>query len=461
MHAADLAPVAAQVAAHHERAGDAEASVAWYQQAAAAAQRLPAYAEAVRLLERALAVLETRAPARARRERELAVLTRLQGPLGAVEGYGSERLAEVQRRGLALADELGVEPAAPLLRSLAMASLARGDVEEARRLGRRLHAGGSSGPGGDGRRAVQGHYVLGIVAFWHGEFETARHHLEAALDRANAERRPDRGAGTGEGRPGRAPGTTEVLAATRLANTFGFLGRPEAAAGARDRALDLATRTGHPHSRVGALVFAAMLALELRDPAAVRACTAELAVRPGDLARPTGVVADALAGYVEVLDGHPAGGIARIRRALEDPAEGEHAPGMHAMVARVLLEASLAAGDVETALVAADRALGDQDNVRTWESEGRRRRAELRAALGAAGDETEAELREALEVARRQGARLLELRAAASLLRRRLGAGDGPAADEARARLAAVLDALPEGGDLPDLREAAALLGRA
>jgi hypothetical protein len=127
----------------------------------------------------------------------------------------------------------------------------------------------------------------------------------------------------------------------------------------------------------------------------------------------------------------------------------------------VLLEASLAAGDVETALVAADRAIGDQDNVRTWESEGRRRRAELRSTLGAARDETEAELREALEVARRQGARLLELRAAASLLRRRLGVGDGPAADEARAWLAAVLDALPEGGDLPDLREAAALLGRA
>jgi DNA-binding SARP family transcriptional activator len=450
LHAGDPAAVAAQVAAHHERAGDAEAAVAWYQEAAAAAQRLPAYAEAVRLLERALALLETQAPGPARRERELAVLTRLQGPLGVVAGYGSERLAEVQRRGLALADELGGEPAAPLLRSLAMAALARGDVEEARRLGERLRAGGArpAGPAGDGQRALQGHYVLGIVAFWHGEFETARHHLEAALDRAHA-----------ESRPGHGPGTTEVLAASRLANTLGFLGRPEAAARARDLALDLATRTGHPHSRVGALMFSAMLALELRDPASVRAYTAELAARPGDLGRPTGVVADALAGYVEVLDGRPGAGIARIRRALEDPAEGEHAPGMHAMVARVLLEASLAAGDVEIALVAADRVIGDNDNVRTWESEGRRRRAELRAARGDA-PAVEAGLREALAVARRQGARLFELRAAAGLLRRHLDAGNGPDADEARARLVAVLAGLPEGGDLPDLREAAALLGR-
>src|SRR4029453_10168575 len=314
----------------------------------------------------------------------------------------------------------------------------------ARRLGERLRAGGPPAAGDDGQRAVQGHYVLGIVAFWHGEFGAAPHPPGGVLDHA---RRQDR--------PGGDPGTTEVLAASRLGNTLGFLGRPEAAARARDRALDLAARTGHPPSRLGALMFAAMLALERRDPASVRAYTAELAARPGDLARPTGVATDALAGYVEVLDGRPADGIARIGRALEDPAEGDHAPGMQAMVARVLLEASLAAGDVETALAAADGAPGDQDNVRTWESEGRRRRAELRAAQGAPDAEVEAGLVEALTVASRQGARLFELRAAASLLRRRPDAGDGRSVDEARSRLAAVLDAFPAGGGTPGPREEA------
>ncbi|MDF2743038.1 MAG: hypothetical protein K0S88_4414, partial [Actinomycetia bacterium] len=75
-------------------------------------------------------------------------------------------------------------------------------------------------------------------------------------------------------------------------------------------------------------------------------------------------------------------------------------------------------------------------------------------------DEVEAELRRALEVARAQGARLLELRAAASLLRRRLGSGDDRSTGQARARLEAVVAALPEGRDLPDLREAAELLAR-
>jgi hypothetical protein len=324
-----------------------------------------------------------------------------------VEGYASERLAEVQRRGLELAGELDVEPAAPLLRSTATASLARGDFEGARRVGERLRAGGASE--GDDLRVVQGEYVLGIAAFWGGEFQAARRHFEAALVSYRPERRSERLVRYG--------GTTEVLCTSRLGNTLGFLGHPEAAIRARDAALARAIETGHPHDREAALLFGAMLGLELRDPASVRTLTAELAARPGDLARPTRVVAGALAGYVEVLDGREAG-VAHIGRALEDPAEEEHAPGMHAMVARVLLEACAVAGDAGTGLVAADRALGLDDNVRTWESEARRRRAEFLAALGATGDEVEAELRRALEVARRQGARLLERRAAASLLGR-------------------------------------------
>jgi len=450
LHAGDPEPVAAQVAAHHERAGAVSEAVAWYERAASAAQRLPAYDEAVRLLGRALRLLRAQPPSPAHRERELALLTRLQGPLGIVDGYASERLGEVQRRALELAGELGVEPAPPLLRSAAMARLSQGDFEGARRVGERLRAGGARR--GDELRAVQGDYVLGLVAFWEGEFETARRHLQAAVDQFRAERRSDRLARFGA--------TTEVLSTSRLGNTLGFLGRPEAAAGARAAALARATESGQPHNREAALVFGAVLALELRDPASVRAYVAELAARPGGLARGGRVVADALAGYVQVLDGHTAAGMDRIRRAPGGADEDDHAPGMRAMVARVLLEACVVAGDARTGLVAADGALGLDGDVRTWVSEARRRRAEFLAAPGAPADEVEAELRRALEVARGQGARLLELRAATSLLRHRLDAGDDRSPGRDRERLRAVLDTLPELGDTPDLREAAALLAR-
>jgi hypothetical protein len=295
--------------------------------------------------------------------------------------------------------------------------------------------------------------VLGLVAFWEGEFETARRHFQATADQFRLERRSDRLARFGS--------TTEVLCTSRLANTLGFLGRPDAAARARAAALARAAETGNPPSRQAALLFGALLALELRDPASVRDYGTELAARPGDLALPTRVAADALAGYLQVLEGHAAAGIDRILAAAPgDPGEDEHAPGLHAMVARVLLEACVATGDARTGLVAADGALGRDGDVRTWASEARRRRAEFLAALGAPAEEVEAELGRALEVARAQGATLLELRAAASLLRRRLDGGDDHATGQARARLAAVLDRLPEGRDLPDLREAAALLGQ-
>ena len=132
---------------------------------------------------------------------------------------------------------------------------------------------------------------------------------------------------------------------------------------ARDAALAQARDSGHPHSREAALTFGAMLALELRDPASVRVQAAELAALPGDLARPTRVIADGLAGYVEVLDGQEAAGIARIRRALETPPRASTRPGMPCMVARMLLEACAAVGDAGTGLVAADRVLGLDDNV--------------------------------------------------------------------------------------------------
>jgi tetratricopeptide (TPR) repeat protein len=446
LHAGDPGPVAAQVAAHHERAGEAAEAVAWYQRAAAAAQRLPAYAEAVRLLERALRLLRAQPPTPARRERELAVLTRLQGPLAVVDGYAWQRLAEVQRRGLELANELGVEPVAPLLRSTATATLARATS--------RARGGWVSGCGPAGRPPTTCGRSRASTSWGSSRsgrgVEAARRHLEAALDRYRPGRR--------SAELDRYGGTTEVLATIRLGNTLGFLGRPEAATRARAAALARAEETGHPHSREAALLFGAMLALELRDPASVRTYAAGLAALPGDLSRPTRVGGDALAGYVEVLDGREAAGITRIRHGLQDPTEDEHAPGMHAMVARVLLEACVVAGDARTGLVAAERALGLDDNVRTWESEARRRRGEFLAALGAPWDEAEAELRRALGVARRQGARLLELRAAVSLLRHRQDAGDDPS--RARDRLRAVVDAVPEGRDTPDLRDAVALLSR-
>jgi tetratricopeptide (TPR) repeat protein len=449
LHGQDPGPVAAQLAAHYERVGALDRAVGWYERAAEMAQRLQASTEAVRLLERALDLLESLPPSHERQERELAVLAALPAPVGAVEGWASDRLAQIQQRGLQLAGELGVEPGPPLLHSLAVASLTRGDFQTAQQVAEGLRAGGQRDD--DDVRVVEGQYVLGIAAFWTGDFAAARRHFERAIERYRPEQRP-----THVARYGLDP---RVVCTSRLGNTLWFLGHPDGASQARSDALVLADETGHPHSRHTALVFAAMLALELGELERLRDYAVLLGARRRELWRPTQVSSEALNGFVEVLDGRREAGMARLWKALDDPAEAEHAPGLHASVARLLLGASVAAGDAQIGLVVVDRALGLGDHVRTWESECRRLRGEFLAAVGAPADQIEEELRQALAVARRQGATMLELRAATSLLRHCVG-GEPERVSQARVALAAVVDRLPEPTQTPELREASQLLAR-
>ena len=104
------------------------------------------------------------------------------------------------------------------------------------------------------------------------------------------------------------------------------------------------------------------------------------------------------------------------------------------------------AGDARAGLAAAERAIGM--DAALWEAETRRLRAEFLAALDAPQDEIEAELERALQTARRQGARALELRAASSLLRLRPVSWRRPGHLPRRdAALQTILDEMPEGRD--------------
>jgi AAA ATPase domain/Bacterial transcriptional activator domain len=449
LHVDDLESISGQLAAHYERAGLADLAVDWYERAAGAAQQMHANAEAVRLLDHALDRLRAGPETPARRRRELDLLTALPPALGLVEGWASPRLATVQRQALDLAGALGVEPAPPLLRSAAVASLSRRDYEAAARLGKRLQTRAERDA--DDVLRVEADYVLGIAAFWRGELAAARRHFARAVECYRPEHRREHLL-----RYGLDP---KVICLSRLANTFWFLGRAETAARLRGEALALADVVEHPPSRAIALVFAGALALDMRDADGVRAYTAMLTSDAGARAtRPTQLSGEAFRGYVDVLDGRAADGLARIERALDDARDADHAPGMRAHLARLLVEACAAAGDVRSGLAAANRALAAGDENRLWEAETRRQRAEFLAALGAPANDVAAELERARDVARRQGALPLELRATVSLLRHRLGRGDAAGAERARQRLAAVVAAIPEGRDAPDVATALALL---
>jgi DNA-binding SARP family transcriptional activator len=454
LHGHEPEAVAGQLAAHYERAGAADQAVAWYERAADAAQQLYANAEAIRLLDRGLDLLRALPATPERQARELALLTALPASLWAIEGYSSDRIAELHGRALELAEALGVEPASPLLRSLAIASLSgsQTDFAAAQRFGEQLYARGKRD--GDDMLVVESDYVLGIAAFWQGSFVVARRHFEAAVERYRPEQRRMHLI-----RYGLDP---QIICLSRLGNTLWCLGYPEAAARARTAALALADELGHPFSRSTAILFGAMLSLELGDEEALRQATASLGAEfARQLTRPTRLGTEAFAGYLDVLDGRAEAGVARIQRALDEGRGLDVAPGHRAVLTRLLLESCAVAGMPRQGLAATDRALRLANAAPFCEAEAYRLRAEFLAALGEPEEEVETAFGQALEIAHQQGATSFELRAAASLLRRRLQRGDAPGAAQARTVLAAILDRLPEQGQTPDVRRAVALLGQA
>jgi hypothetical protein len=174
---------------------------------------------------------------------------------------------------------------------------------------------------------------------------------------------------------------------SRLANTLAFLGRPDEAARARDRALALAEEIEHPPTLGTALTFAAMLALDLGDADGVRRYAAALLAQGASAGKAVATGAEALAGHLDVLDGRPDDGLARIRAALDASAEIEHAPGQRSLLVRILLEACRVAGDPQAGLEAANIAV----QTRLWKAETLLLRARFRAALGAPEEEVAAD----------------------------------------------------------------------
>jgi adenylate cyclase len=125
----------------------------------------------------------------------------------------------------------------------------------------------------------------------------------------------------------------------------------------------------------------------------------------------------------------------------------------------LLAELCLRAGRIDAAgeRLAEARAQLESSDERWWEAELHRLEGEILLAAAddggrdrGCGDRADACFRSALEVARRQQARSLELRAALSLSR----LWSRSRRDEARRLLGGVLETFTEGHDTPDLRAA-------
>ena len=122
-----------------------------------------------------------------------------------------------------------------------------------------------------------------------------------------------------------------------------------------------------------------------------------------------------------------------------------------------LADCNSLAGRFEDALAVLDsaHAFSEETGEGWWDAEIHRLKGTVTAAIGADIGGAEACFHDALEVARRQGAKSLELRAAMSLTRLW---GDQNRITAARDLLGPVYSWFTEGFDTPDLKDAKALL---
>ena len=438
------------LAHHYTEAGQHEAAISYWQRAGQRALQRWAYVEAIAHLRQGLALLTTLPETPARRQQELDLQVALGPALVATKGNAVPDAERAYARARELCQEIGNTPQLfPVLRGLLLYYQARGQTQTAYRLGEQLLSLAQSQPE-PAPLLLLAHFLLGMVLFLRGESAAAHTHHTQALAVYNPQEHR-----TLALRYGLDLG---VEARSYLAWELWQLGYPDQAIHHSQAALTLAQEVSHPQTLAYALVWRAILHQHRREASAAHEqaeAATTLATEQGFaywLARGT-----VLHGWALAMQGQAEQGIAEMRQGLTaDLATG--AKVMQPYYLGLLAEAYGEGGHSEEGLPLLAEALAVMDNteLRYYGAELYRLKGALllRQAVPDAS-QAEACFHQALDVARAQQARSLELRAAMSLAR--LWQQQGKRQD-ARDLIVPVYDWFTEGFDTADLQEAKALL---
>jgi predicted ATPase len=334
----------------------------------------------------------------------------------------------------------------------------RGDAQTMRALGEQLLSLAQRLEDPD--LLLEAHHALWTSLFSDGELAAARMHQEQGRQLYDPQRHRAHAALYSGHDPG-------VCGRYRAAPTLWLLGYPDQAVVSSQAALSLAQQLAHPLSLAIALFWAAILH-HLRREAFLTQAHAEAAMTLAtDQEFPQQVVeATPLRGWALAMSGHGEEGIAQIVQGLAAYGATRAIRDRPYYLA-LLAEASAHVGQTTEGLEAVIEALATvtKSAVRWWEAELHRLKGELLLQSALKNQEStvftldaaevEACFQQALDIARRQRAKSLELRAAVSLSR--LWQQYGKSA-EARELLSPIYGWFTEGFDTTDLQEAKALL---
>lgn len=432
------------LAHHYTEAGLGAEAIPYWQQAGQRAIERSANTEAVRHLTRGLEVLVSLPVTPARDAQELALQLALGSALYITRGRTVAEVEQAYTRAYTLCLQVGSRTqqfavAAGLWRlyaSQAQLLAAQEWAEQCFDLAQGLQ---------EPVLLQEADLVLGTTLFFRGALQPAHEHLQQGIALYTPQRTQalTYSLGTNSG--------VECLA--RTAWTLWLLGYPEQALVRSQEALVLARRVAHAYSLGLALCHAAVLhvwRLETQPALEQSEALVALATEQGFVRWLAG--AWCTRGWALATLGRSAEGIAQIRQGLET--RGRSIGQTHNLA--MLVDAYGSTGATASGIEVLEEVFADQAGAEHhFAAELYRLHGELLLRCGRPGAEAEARLHTALDIARQQHARSLELRAAMSLSRLWQVQGRRAAAHRL---LEGIYAWFTEGFATPDLQAARALL---
>jgi predicted ATPase len=443
-----------ELAHHYSHSRNTEKAIEYSKLAADRAVKGSANAEAISHLTTALKLLETLPDTPERAQQELTLQVSLGAPLMATKGWAAPELGKAYARARDLCREIG-DPAElfPVLWGLRAFHLVRAEHKRARELAEQLF--NLAERVGDPGLLLEAHTAFGVASFHLGEPAVAREHWNKSITLYDLERHRSHAFVYGQD-----PG---VFSMAYAAVTLWQLGYPDQALKRSEEALALARKLAHPFS----LAFALILAAWLHEYRREWSIAAEHAKAIAALSAEQGFTEWLLVGRARlerleffrrralVEEARTEEGIAQMRDALA----AMWSTGRQLDRPYQLATLAAAYGEAERtdeALVLVGEALAavETSGERIAEAEIYRIKGEL-LLDSKRSSEAETCFRHAIDIASRQSAKSLELRAVTSLSRLLQKQGKK---EEARQMLAEIYGWFTEGFDTADLKDAKALL---
>jgi predicted ATPase len=506
------------LARHYTEAGLIAQAIPFWQRAGQRASQRSANTEAIAHLTKGLELLGTLPDTPERIQQELTLQITLGGPLIATKGYGAPEVERTCTRALELCRQLGETPQLfPVLHGLVSVRLVQAEDKTAHELAEQCLSLAQSmhGP----TRLMWAHNILGQTLFYVGEFALAQDHMEQAIALYDPQKDNPLVSGVGQD-----PKVTCLCFAARV---LWLLGYPNQALKRIHEALTLAQELSHPFTLAYALHPAARLHQFRREGQATQEQAEALMALSSEQRFPFWLaLGTILRGWALAEQGQGEEGVAQIRQGLfVYRATGAEYMRTHFLA--LLAEAYEKVEQAEEGLSALSEALMlvNKTGERSYEAELCRIKGELtlqqfnvqrsrfkveessesevKTSLGQVQDKSQTSLEQvrtsqdqsevsntqhpapstqaevereaeeyflkAIEIARRQQAKSLELRATMSLVRLRQQQATQYASrttqheartmlDAARNMLSEIYGWFTEGFDTKDLQEAKALL---